>query len=48
MNTLDDLLADLDDFKSALYTLVEQGALDELKNDQVQELLREARELLED
>ena len=48
MNTLDELLADLDDLKSALYTLVEQGALDELKNDQVQELLREARELLED
>ena len=48
MNTLNELLADLDDFKSALYILVEQGALDENTNDQVQELLREARELLED
>jgi len=48
MTALDELLAELDDFKSALYTLVEQGALDELTNDQVQELLREARELLED
>jgi hypothetical protein len=48
MTALDELLAELDDFKSALYTLVEQGALDENTNDQVQELLREARELLED
>ena len=48
MTALDELLAELDDFKSALYTLVEQGAPDELTNDQVQELLREARELLED
>jgi hypothetical protein len=48
MTALDELLAELDDFKSALYTLVEQGSLDELTNDQVQELLREARELLED
>jgi hypothetical protein len=48
MTALDELLAELDNVKSSLYTLVEQGSLDENTNDQVQELLREARELLED
>jgi hypothetical protein len=46
MTALDDLLAELDDVKSALYTLVEQGALDENKCDEAQELLRAAYELL--
>jgi hypothetical protein len=47
MPTLEDLLADLDDIKSALYQLVEAGELDENKNDQAQECLREAYYILE-
>ena len=47
MPTVEDLLADLDDIKSALYTLVEAGQVDENINDQVQELFREAGYLLE-
>ena len=48
MVTVQDVLGDLDDMKSALYDIVEQGALDENINDQVQELLREAYYLLEE
>jgi hypothetical protein len=48
MPTVQDLLADLDDIKSALYTLVEAGQLDENINDQAQELFREAYGLLEE
>ena len=48
MVTVQDVLGDLDDMKSALYDIVEQGALDENINDQVQELLREAYSLLEE
>lgn len=47
MPTVQDLLADLDDIKSALYTLVEAGVLDANKNDQAQECLREAYYILE-
>ena len=46
--TLQDLLADLDDLKSALYTLAESGQLEVNTCDQVQELLRDAYTLLEE
>lgn len=46
--SLEDLLADLDDLKSALYTLVELGGVDVDTNDQVQELLRAAYTLLDE
>lgn len=45
--TVEDLLADLDDLKSALYTLADEGAVEENTCAQVQELLREAYTLLE-
>ena len=48
MVTLQDTLNDLDDLKCALYDIVEGGLLDENINDQVQELLREAYDLLDD
>ena len=46
--TLQDLLADLDDLKSALYALVDDGKLEVNTNDQVQELLRGAYTLLDE
>lgn len=48
MVTVQDVLGDLDDMKSALYDIVEAQQLDANINDQVQELLREAYSLLED
>ena len=48
MVTVQDVLNDLDDAKSALYDIVNSGLLDENINDQVQELLREAYSMLED
>jgi hypothetical protein len=48
MVTVQDVLGDLDDMKSALYDMVEEGALDENINDQVQELLREVYGMLEE
>ena len=48
MPTLEDILGDLDDLKSALYDAQSVGNVDENTCDQVQELLREARDLLED
>ena len=48
MHTLQDLLADLDDLKSALYELAAAGQLDANTNDQAQELLRETYNLLDD
>jgi hypothetical protein len=48
MVTVQDVLGDLDDMKSALYDIVERGALDENINDQVQELLREVYGMLEE
>lgn len=48
MLTVQAALDDLDDLKSMLYTIVQQGDLDDNINAQVQELLREAYELLED
>lgn len=48
MVTVQDVLNDLDDAKSALYDMVNGGLLDENINDQVQELLRAAYELLEE
>ena len=48
MVTVQDVLNDLDDAKSALYDIVNGGLLDENINDQVQELLREAYNMLED
>ena len=48
MVTVQDVLNDLDDAKSALYDIVNGGLLDENINDQVQELLREAYSMLED
>lgn len=48
MVTVQDVLNDLDDAKSALYDMVNGGLLDENINDQVQELLREAYSMLED
>lgn len=48
MVTVQDVLNDLDDAKSALYAMVNGGLLDENINDQVQELLREAYSMLED
>ena len=48
MLTVEDVLGDLDDMKSALYEIVEQGGLDDNINAQVQELLREAYNLLEE
>ncbi len=47
MVTLQDALNDLDDLKSALYDIVNGGLLNENVNDQVQELLREAYDLLD-
>ena len=46
--TVTDILGDLDDMKSALYDIVDEGALDDNINAQVQELLREAYSLLEE
>ena len=46
--TVHDLLADLDDLKSALYALVDKGQLEVNTNDQVQELLREVYTLLDE
>lgn len=48
MVTLQDTLNDLDDLKSALYDIVSAGKLNENINDQVQELLREAYDLLDE
>lgn len=48
MLTVQDILGDIDDAKSALYTIVEQGRLDANVNDQVQELLREVYSMLEE
>lgn len=48
MVTVQDILGDLDDMKSALYDITERGALDENINDQVQELLREVYGMLEE
>lgn len=48
MLTVQDALGDLDDLKSMLYTIEEQGGVDSNINAQVQELLREAYYLLED
>lgn len=48
MVTLQDALNDLDDLKSALYDIVNGGLLNENVNDQVQELLREAYDLLDE
>lgn len=48
MLTVQDVLDDLDDMKSALYTIVDEGNLDDNINAQVQELLREAYYLLEE
>lgn len=45
--TLEDVLADLDDLKTALYALVDAGRLDETANDEAQELLREVYTLLD-
>ena len=45
---LQDLLDTLDDIKSELYELVDDGQLNENINDQVQELLREVYGMLED
>ena len=45
---LQDLLDTLDDIKSELYELVDDGQLKENINDQVQELLREVYGMLED
>ena len=47
MVTLQDALNGLDDLKSALYDIVNGGLLNENVNDQVQELLREAYDLLD-
>ena len=46
--SIQDVLGDLDDMKSALYDIVEEGRLDDNINAQVQELLREAYGLLEE
>ena len=48
MVTLQDVLNDLDDMKSALYDIVNGDGLDENVNDEVQELLREVYTMLED
>lgn len=45
---LQDLLDTLDDIKSELYELVDDGQLKENINDQVQELLREVYGMLEE
>ena len=45
---LQDLLDTLDDIKSELYELVDDGQLNENINDQVQELLREVYGMLEE
>ena len=47
MVTVQDVLNDLDDLKSALYDIVNAGLLDENVNDQVQELLRDAYDQLD-
>lgn len=47
MPTVDDILGDLDDLKSALYDCASVGNIDSNICDQVQELLREAYALLE-
>ena len=48
MVTLQDVLNDLDDMKSALYDIVNGEGLDENTNDEVQELLREVYNMLEE
>ena len=48
MVTVQDILGDLDDMKSALYDIVDEGKLDDNINAQVQELLREAYDLLDE
>ena len=48
MVNVQDILGDLDDMKSALYDIVEGGLLNDNINAQVQELLREAYDLLDE
>ena len=48
MLTVQDVLDTLDDIKSDLYEMVDDGQLKQNINDQVQELLREAYDLLDD
>ena len=48
MPTVDDILGDLDDLKSALYDCESVGNVSTNVCDQVQELLREAYSLLEE
>ena len=45
--SVDDVLADLDDLKTALYALVYKGQLASNTNDEAQELLREVYALLD-
>jgi hypothetical protein len=47
MPTIQDILADLDDLKSALYDCESVGGIDTNTCDQAQELLREVYALLE-
>lgn len=47
MPTIEDILGDLDDLKSALYDCEQGGNVDENTCDQAQELLREVYALLE-
>lgn len=47
MPTVEDILADLDDLKSALYDCESAGGIDQNISDQAQELLREVYALLE-
>jgi hypothetical protein len=47
MHTVEDILDDLSDLKSALYECQEAGNVDLNTCDQAQELLREVRDLLE-
>ena len=46
--SVDDVLADLDDLKTALYALVYKGLLASDTNDEAQELLREVYAILEE
>ena len=48
MLTLQGVLGELDDMKTDLYVLVDNGQLDDNINAQVQELLREAYDLLDE
>jgi len=48
MLTVRDILGDIDDVKTALYTMVEDGNLAVNVNDQVQELMREVYSILEE